>query len=429
MWKKLLLIWMAFWLCTGVCSAKDTDIEELDVSSEHIIVYNLDEDKIIYENQAQEEVLIASVTKVMSAITVLDNVKDINEEIVITGDVFTGTDGYSVMGLSVGDRISIKELLYGLLLPSGADAANALAIHTAGSVSAFSDLMNAKVKELGLKHTHFDNPVGADSTENYSSAYDVAQILKYGLQNQTFKEIYCTREYEIPELNIELESTLLNYRDSYGFDISHIEGSKTGFTYGAGICLSSIAEYNDIHYLMVVLGSDVNRRYSAVQDSLTLYEYFDENYGIHQVIEKDQVLYTLKLKHGFEKEYQIIAKSNESFYLKNNYKPEDIQIRFEGVEELNYKIKKDDKLGKIQIVHQDEVLKEFEVYQESSLYYYDPIFIGILIGLLVLGILYLVLKIRYRRRRKTGKRRRRRYVLRCFAKKKKRTVKKVNIRK
>ena len=163
--KKLMLILMMLSLMITPCMASETE-EDLDISSEHIVVYNLDDGRLIYEQNKDEKVSIASITKAMSAITVIDNVDDLNEMVTIGSEVFYGTEEYSLMGLSVGDRISVKDLLYGLMLPSGADAANALAIHTAGSVEKFADLMNQKAQELKMKNSHFDNPVGADSKEN-----------------------------------------------------------------------------------------------------------------------------------------------------------------------------------------------------------------------------------------------------------------------
>lgn len=401
--KKFMLILMMLSLMITPCMASETE-EDLDISSEHIVVYNLDDGHLIYEQNKDEKVSIASITKAMSAITVIDNVDDLNEMVTIGSEVFYGTEEYSLMGLSVGDRISVKDLLYGLMLPSGADAANALAIHTAGSVEKFADLMNQKAQELKMKNSHFDNPVGADSKENYSTAYDLAQLLMYGLKNKTFKDVYTTRNYRIDDLNIDLESTILNYRDTYGFDISNIKGSKTGFTYDAGTCLSSIAEYNDIQYLMVVLGSDVNVRYSAVQDSLTLYEYYEKNYDIHKIVTKDELVITLPIKHGFEESYSIYTPEDFSAYLKNDYHQKDIHITFDGVKELTYKTKENDVLGTISVAYKDEVLKIYEVTLNTKLRYYDPILltmIGVIVGFFLLLVLLRMINItRYKIRRK-----------------------------
>ena len=389
--KKMFICFIVFtFLFTpNIINASET---ELELSSEHIVVYNLDEHRPIYQQNADEKVSIASITKVMSAITVLDHCDDLDEMITIKEKVFDGTEGYSMMGLQVGDCISIKDLLYGLMLPSGADAANALALYTAGSIPKFAEMMNKKAKELKMNDSHFDNPVGADSKKNYATANDLTKLLLYGLDNPVFKEIYTTRKYRIEHLDIDLESTLLYYQENYDFDISKILGSKTGFTYDAGPCLSSIAEYEGIHYLMIVLGSDVEKRYSAVQDSLTLYDYYAKNYGIHQIVDKDDLLLKLPIKHGFEKEYCIYAQDDIKAYLKNDFQAADIQISFNGVSELTYKIKEQDKLGTITIRHQDEVLHQFEVILQQKLYYYDVILIAMSIILSVGLLLWFIMK-------------------------------------
>lgn len=388
--KKLLIYFIVF---TFLMTPNQINAQkELALSSEHIVVYNLDAHRPIYQQNADEKVSIASITKVMSAITVLDYVDDLEEMVTIQKNVFKDTEGYSVMGLQVGDRISIKDLLYGLMLPSGADAANALALHTAGSISKFTQMMNKKAKELQMKDSHFDNPVGADSKKNYATANDLTKLLLYGLNNPVFKEIYTARKHRIEHLDIDLESTLLYYQEQYDFDISKITGSKTGFTYDAGPCLSSIATYNDIQYLIIVLGADVEKRYSAVQDSLTLYEYYAKNYGNHQIIKKDDLLFTLPIKYGFEKEYLIYAPNDISAYLKNDFQAKDIQISFDGVQELTHKIKQHDQLGTITISYQDEVLHQFEVTLSQKLYYYDVILMAMIVILAVGLLLWFILK-------------------------------------
>lgn len=388
--KKSMVFLLCLYLGIVPCIAKEE--KPVDTSSEHIIVYNLDEDKIIYEENAHEKVSIASITKVMSAITILEEVKDLEEMITIKPNVFIGTEGYSMMGLDVGDRISIKDLLYGLMLPSGADAANALALYCAGSIPSFVEKMNEKAKALKLKDTHFANPVGADDKHNYSTAYDLAQLLRYGLKNKIFKEIYTTKKYHIKNLDITLESTLLQYGKRFKMDVSKIEGSKTGFTYDAGVCLSSIATYNDIHYLMIVLGSNVNARYSAIQDSLNLYEYFDQHYNVHTIVEKDQLFVKLPVQYGWNlEEYEVKADQAISAYLKNDYDKKDIKIDYQGIEKLTYQIKKDSKLGQIRITYHDEELTSFDIYLKEDISYYDPILIGILIGSAIILIITMIL--------------------------------------
>ena len=155
---------------------------------------------------------------------------------------------------------------------------------------------------------------------------------------------------------------------------------------------------------MVVLGSDVNVRYSAVQDSLTLYEYYEKNFDIHKIVTKDELVITLPIKHGFEESYSIYTPEDFSAYLKNDYHQKDIHVTFDGIEELTYKTKENDVLGTISVAYKDEVLKTYEVTLNTKLRYYDPILltmIGVIVGFFLLLVLLRMINItRYKIRRK-----------------------------
>ena len=176
-------------------------VNALDIKSNNAILYNMNDNKIIYEKNAYDKVQIASLTKIVTAITYIENNRDLATTITIKYDMLRGLDGYAKVGLKSGDRITKQELLYALMLPSAADAAQALAIDNSGSIDAFVELMNKEVEKIGVKNTHFDNPVGMDSSNNYSTAYDMAQILIYALNNETFKEIFQADQYYLSSIN------------------------------------------------------------------------------------------------------------------------------------------------------------------------------------------------------------------------------------
>ena len=144
---------------------------DLDITSSNAVMYNLNDNEIIYEKNKDEEVSIASLTKIMTCIVALENIDNLDEKIVLTNKDFEGLieQNAAQAGFRVGEEVTYKDLLYGLMLPSGADAAQALARNIAGSNEEYVELMNKKVKELKLKHTHFVNTTGLDIDNHYSS--------------------------------------------------------------------------------------------------------------------------------------------------------------------------------------------------------------------------------------------------------------------
>ena len=265
--KKLIKILILFFIFQFniIVNAK-----EFNITSDNVILYNLNDNNILYELNSDEKTNIASLTKIMTVITAIENIEDLNQEIIVPSEAFIGIEEYSQMGLKTGDRLTYKDLLYGIMLPSGADAANTLAISLAGNIDNFVTLMNNKVTELNLENTHFDNPIGMDSENNYSTSKELAEILLYSLDNETFKEIFYTREYRIESLNLTIKSTLIQYSQNGYYDVDNIKGAKSGFTDGAGLCLASVATYDDVTYLLVTLGADTTNRANAIKDTIEI---------------------------------------------------------------------------------------------------------------------------------------------------------------
>lgn len=374
--------------------------DDFNITSEYVVLYNLNDNEVLYEKNSEEQTQIASLTKIMTTIVALEEVEDLTSEVIIKRSDFSGISEYSQAGFEVGDKTTVKDLLYGIMLPSGADAANALANYVGGDISGFVELMNKKVTELGLKNTHFDNPIGMDSEDNYSTASDVAKLLLYALENETFKEIFTTRNYEIEELDISMKSTLIGYSKSYGLDVSEILGAKSGFTDGAGLCLASIATIDDVNYLLVTIKAATTSRSNAVRDSLEIYHYYSSTYSYQTIIEQDQVLATVPIKWGKEKNYEIKASEEEQLYLENGLRKNKLKYVYEGIEELNYTIKEGTKLGIIKVLYRNEEIANYDVYLNETLEYYHPI----LYAVITLAIIIMIISIKMMRKEKKKKR-------------------------
>ncbi len=369
--------------------------QDFEISAENVILYNLNDNTILYEKNSDEKVSIASITKIMTSIVALENIDDLNDYVTITLKDFNGTVGYSKAGFNVGDKVTYEDLLYGILLPSGAEAVNAIVNNTLG-YDEFIKAMNDTAKKIGLENTSFENPIGKDNENNYSTAKDVAKMLKYALKNSNFKKIFTTKEYTTTN-GINLNSTLMPYKNI--LNISIIDGSKSGFTSNAGRCLASISTIDDVSYLLVVLKSSLSNAYNAVKDSITIYDYYSNNYSYQLVLESDKVITSLPIKYSKEKEYDITSNDDIKLYLKNDT-VDNLTYEFDGVSEIKYNTKKDTYLGTIKIYNEQELFYESEVFLNKDITYYN----FYLIGLIVFIVIVILLKLSSKKRKKRKKR-------------------------
>lgn len=372
--------------------------KDFSVTANNIILYNLNDDSIIYEKNSEERVSIASITKIMTALVALENIDDLSDTVIITENDFAYTSGYSKAGFSVGDTLTYEDLLYGILLPSGAEAVNSVVNNTLG-LNEFVKEMNNLAKRIGMNNTSFSNPIGRDSDTNYSTANDVAIMLKYALNNPQFKKIFTTKEYEATS-GLKLQSTLMPYKDI--LNINLIDGSKSGFTRDAGRCLASITTLNDVPYLLVVLDSSLDNNYSAVSDSITIYEYYSNNYSYQTILNKDLVIDTIPINYSKTKEYEIKIDEDVSMYLKND-SIDNLTYEYDGIKKIKYNTKEGSKLGTIKVYDNDTLLYESDVYLNVDIAYYNFYLLGIIV-VIFLFIIVIFWKIKRRRRRRRRKR-------------------------
>ena len=378
--KKILLVFILLFLFIN--------INALEINSKNAILYNMNEESVIYEKNSEEVVQIASLTKIITAITVIENVEDLEKEVTITSDMLQDLNGYVKVGLKIGDKLTYLDLLYALMLPSAGDAAQALAISTSGSIESFVNLMNKKISEIGVTNSNFDNPIGKDSENNYSTASDLAKILIYSLKNGTFKKIFNSNTYQIESLDLEVKKTLSGYKT----DTSIIKGAKTGFTYEAGRCLASITTIEGVDYLFVTLGADINSEYHA-KDTIDIYEYYSRNYGYIDILNKNQILKTINVKHSKQKTYDILCQEDVSLYLEKTINKDSLEYKYKGIEELNRDIKKGDKLGKVDIINNGDIIYTYDVYLDTDIEYYNYL-LYISIGLILIILLIFIKNIK-----------------------------------
>ncbi len=408
--KKIFLFLCVFLFSISFVEAKKTDYAYLegtviehfsDIKAQNVLLYNLNDNKLAYEMESDEKISIASLTKIMTSMVTLQNVENLDTIVTVPSGAFYNTSGYAMAGFKVGDRVTVRDLLYGTLLPSGVEAAQALAIYVSGSMDAFVMEMNTLAKEIGMQNTHYSNPVGRDDIENYSTLEDISKLLLYAFQNETFYEIYTTRTYTTTN-HLELLSTLVSPSKRYGLDVSYIKGSKSGYTNQAGLCLSSIAEKDGVKYLLIIANSMYASGFpNHIVDSLTIYDYFFKHFGYETILKRGQELVSLAIKDGFDKTYAITSEEEVSLYIKEDML-EDIEYNYEGIKEIDYKVKQNDKLGTVFVTYHGNPLYSYDVYLKENIRFRYTKFIILGISIFVFFLFLLVL-----RRRKKRKNRRR----------------------
>ena len=251
---------------------------EPSINSRAAIIYERSSGTILFGKNENEKRKMASTTKIMTAIVVIE--KSNLEDVVTISKKAAGTGG-SRLGLHTDDKISVHDLLYGLLLRSGNDAAVALAEYVGGDVSNFANLMNSKTSELGLTSTHFVTPHGLDNDSHYTTAYELALITNYALKNETFRNIVGTKNYNI---SINGHSKNLSNTNELLGNLDGVYGVKTGFTNGANRCLVTSVKRNNMDLICIVLGADTKK--DRTKDSCQLIEYAFQNYKMVDIKEK-----------------------------------------------------------------------------------------------------------------------------------------------
>lgn len=387
--KKFILSIILFFVFSSTLLA-------LEIDSSNMIIYNMNDDIIVGEKNKDEKISIASMTKIMTTIVAIENIKDYEKQIIVPKEALKGLyeANASVAGFKSGQLVTYNDLLYGSLLASGADATNTLAISIAGSISKYVELMNKKAKDLGLKNTHFSNTTGLDDINHYSTVYDVSLILKYALKNEKFKEIFLSKKYLTKDNTITINSTMFKTISKFDNSINYIKGGKTGFTGDAGRCLASISydDKNKINYLLVTAGANKNSYFSHVKDAKTIYEYYFNNYSYKNILEdKDYIVVdTLYTK---EENYKINLKP-VNVYLKNDEKY-NLEIKYEGIKPISYNLEKGTKLGTVKIIYNDKIINEETVYLNKKLSFSLKKFVIINKEKLLLGLILVITLITY----------------------------------
>ena len=275
--KKYITLLFSFFILFSISYA---DID-FDINCSSAILINAKNGDILYEYNAHDKSYPASTTKVLTALLALENEDDYSKEIIPSHyAIYSVPVGSSIAYFSEGENLTFEQVMYGLLLPSGNDAANVIAEEISGSISSFVNLMNTRAKELGAKNTNFVNPSGSHDNKHYTTAYDLSLFAKEALKHDLFRKIISTPSYTMPSTNRSAtERTFTNTNKllapNHQYYYEYATGMKTGYTSNARNCLIASASRNGVELISVVLGGTTtsNNKSAIYTDSRNLLDY------------------------------------------------------------------------------------------------------------------------------------------------------------
>ncbi|WP_146548254.1 D-alanyl-D-alanine carboxypeptidase family protein [Rummeliibacillus suwonensis] len=250
------------------------------LNSSNAILVRLKDHTILMQKNSEEKIYPASLTKMMTAIVAIENLPDLKEEIKLTNSTFQGLyeANASMAGFQLGEQVQAIDLLYGAMLPSGAECSLGLANQIAGSERDFVKLMNQKAADIGMENTHFENATGLHNGNHYTTVKDMAVLLSYALQNDTFREIFTSSRHSTQPTNMHpdgltFNSTLFEKLNHQNITGGKILGGKTGYTDEAGLCLASLAKVGNQEYILISVGAkgDHHSEQYNITDALAVY--------------------------------------------------------------------------------------------------------------------------------------------------------------
>ncbi len=328
------------------------NVKAFDTSAKSAILMDMDSNRILYGKNINYTQSVASISKIMTAICVIENT-NINKSVIVGEEVLKSYG--SGIYVQIGERLKIKDLLYGLMMRSGNDAALVLAKNTSGSVLKFVDMMNEKAKKLGMKNTIFNNPSGLDEKEfkgNFSSAYDMALLMSYAMKNKHFRKIVSTKEY-----NLKTNKNVYKWKNKNKllYSYKYMLGGKTGFTKKAKRTLVTAASKNNLNLVAVTIndGNDFKDHVDLFDEAFSKYKNF------------------LLLNKGT---LSIIGEnyySDDKLYIKNKItyplildEESLLKMKYELEKKRHYKNKS--KVGSVKIYLGDQIIRNENIYVKAK---------------------------------------------------------------
>ena len=366
---KVITVLLAMAVLLGVSAGGASALNysnNLELHSEAILLVSMDTGQTVFEKNADKKMYPASTTKIMTFIVAFENIKDVkNTSIEIKQSVLDALaeTGSSMANLSkhVGEKVSVTDLFYSLMVPSGNDAAMVLADYVGeGNVQNFVDKMNAKAKEIGCENTHFTNPDGLHDDDHYTTARDLEKITKYALDmpDSDFKTISNTVEYKCQGDDEPLVTTNHLLDDRWEYYYTYAEGIKTGTTDEAGRCLVTTAAADGQQYMLVLLGAPykegVQEEYFTFSDAKALFRWCLVELEQQPLKTRNTPMCELDLSYAWGKNKITLNPARDlNVILPANYSEDNIEIEYDVPKELEAPLKTSDVVGTASVYYVD----------------------------------------------------------------------------
>ena len=300
--------------------AKEIDESEIEgITAPNVMLMQTDTGKILYEKNIDEKIYPASITKLMTAILVIENC-ELDEIVTVSENAVTSVpSGYVNANLQVGEELTVENLLYVMLIPSANDAANALAEHVAGSIESFASMMNTKDKELGCTGSNFTNPSGLHEEEHYTTVKDLSLIAREAISNTTIRKIIGTTNYSLLKTNkytkTDRKFTTTNYmkrKELSKYYCDYCIGGKTGYTGEAKNCVVEFAKKDGIELTAIVMGESSKVKGQKFLEAKQLFDYVYNNYENKNIVTAHELYETITIPNGTKdtKNLNVIYKDN-----------------------------------------------------------------------------------------------------------------------
>lgn len=403
------------------CSAFAYQINGFTLDAHTALLISLDTGEILYTQNAEDKVYPASLTKMLTAVVMLENTRDLDTEVLTytreANNEILGT-GSVVVGLKIGEEIKARDALYGLLVTSGGDVAYAIAHHYGGNTEGFVKMMNEKAAEIGMKNSHFGNPVGLHDDETYTTGTDISILARYALQYDVFKEVTSTVKYTLPASNKSgvRHFTTTNYLINPNTDCfyKYASGIKTGFTDEAGRCVVSTASYNGYNYLCVIMGcKNKNGRRNEFLDSANLYRWAFNNFEYKSILDTTKPVTEIKVNLSLDTDHiPLYAEKNLTQLFPKTADSSTITIKPTLLyEEIDAPVTAGTVLGTAEVIYSEQVIGTVNLVAGESVSpsailviaktiknIFSSLAFKIVLGVVILGVLIyigMIIKLNY----------------------------------
>ena len=352
--NKILIILLCVCMVSAIFASNTINVQaydSIDSSAKGMVVIEGNTNTILYGKNEHTQMPMASTTKIVTAILAIENCDDLDKKIEISPKAI-GIEGTSIY-IKSGEKLSMRELLYGLMLASGNDCAVAIA-ESLGGEENFVDMMNQFAIGLGCKNTHFDNPHGLDSDTHYTSAYDLAIMTSYALKNETFREISSTERMVIPQNDL-YQARYLKHKNKLLFTDENCIGVKTGFTDNAGRCLVNASEKNGMQIISVVLNCQPMFDECARLDSLSY-----DNYFMKEFVKPYNFVSNVEVEESAKVEIGVITIKGFTLPIKKA-EEDKYEVKYTIPDKILAPIELNQSVGSVQVFYNDEIIFEDEL--------------------------------------------------------------------